>query len=90
MAEEAIRSDPTNKRARYDLSIGYTKMGDVISARIRMRPPHATWQRSKADLADSRQMGCANDRFEGVFEHASILKDANNARNGSKVCSKRV
>ena len=46
MAEEAIRSDPTNKQARYDLGFGYTKMGMPSLPRIRMRPPHGTENRS--------------------------------------------
>jgi tetratricopeptide (TPR) repeat protein len=30
MVEEAIASDPTNQRARYDLGFAYTKMGDAL------------------------------------------------------------
>src|SRR5260370_40913719 len=43
MAEEAIRSDPTNKRARYDLGFAYTKMGDAVSATHPDEP--AAWYR---------------------------------------------
>src|ERR1700680_3219208 len=57
MAEEAIRSDPTNKRARYDLSFAYTRMGEAVSA----THPHeaAAWYRKSIEL--TKQLGARTE-----------------------------
>jgi eukaryotic-like serine/threonine-protein kinase len=73
MAEEAIRSDPTNKRARYDLGFGYTKMGDAVSA---THPDEAAaWYRKSIEL--TKQLGTRTEaRSELAFRNeklASVL-----------------
>jgi hypothetical protein len=56
MAEEAIRSDPTNKRARYDLSFGYTNMGDAVSA---THPDFGAWYRKSIEF--TKQLGARTE-----------------------------
>jgi serine/threonine protein kinase/Tfp pilus assembly protein PilF len=69
MAEEAIRSDPTNKRARYDLGFGYTKMGDAVSA---THPDEAAaWYRKSIEL--TKQLGARTDaRSELAFRNETL------------------
>jgi len=87
MAEEAIRSDPTNKRARYDLSFAYTKMGDAVSA---THPDEAAaWYRKSIEL--TKNSAATEARSELAFRNetlASVLISGKHAPNVFVFCEK--
>jgi tetratricopeptide (TPR) repeat protein len=69
MAEGAIRSDPTNKRARYDLGFGYTEMGDAVSA---THPDEAAaWYRKSIEL--TKQLGSRTEARRELAERNETL-----------------
>jgi serine/threonine protein kinase len=69
MAEEAVASDPTNKRARYDLGFGYTRMGDALSF---TRPSEAAaWYRRSIDL--TKQLGSRTDAHSDLADRDETL-----------------
>src|SRR5260370_19927807 len=64
-----MRSDPTNKRARYDLSFGYTKMGDAVSA---THPDEAAASYRKS-IELTKQLGARTEaRSELAFRNETL------------------
>jgi tetratricopeptide (TPR) repeat protein len=52
-AEQALRADPTNGRAQYDLMVGYKNVGDTYYYQIKDYPEALKYFRNAADLLNS-------------------------------------
>ncbi|HEX4165324.1 MAG TPA: protein kinase [Bryobacteraceae bacterium] len=69
MAEKALASDPTNKRARYDLGFAYTRMADALFS---TRPNEAAaWYRKS--IALTKQLGSQTEARSELAERDETL-----------------